>query len=268
MKTKIKLYFLSTIILTLLLSGLRTACFFTSFEQDVGYFSSTPLTLITTALYVLSTLWCLAAPFLFQRNATLVPENSIGHAVISKITGSILLFSGLCILIGSLAKTFPVAGGTAALLPILGISAVLSSAFFFTDGARTEKLGTAHAAFGFAVLVFLFAFLFFTYFNMYVTINSPIKNALQLSILSALFFLLSEIRGSIGRPRTRLSAALSPLCAFFCVPTAVSHLFFERSSLCNAPTKALISPFFSLTLLAIGIFALSRFPSEKKTDMQ
>ncbi len=268
MKTNVKLYFLSTIILTLLLSGLRTACFLTSFEQDVGYFSSTPLTVVTTVLYALSILWCLAALLLFPKNATLASTDGIGRAVIGKLTGSLFLFSGLCILIGRLAKSFPVVGGTSALLPILGIFAVLSSFFFFTDGVRTEKLGTAHATFGFAVLVFLFAFLFFTYFNMYVAINSPIKNSLQLSILSTLFFLLSEIRESIGGSRPRLSAVLGPLCAFFCVPTAVSHLILERSSLCNTPTKALISPFFSLTLLAIGIFALSRFPTEKKTDMQ
>jgi hypothetical protein len=261
MKSKTGLYSLSILTFTLLLSVLRTACYLTAYESKVGYFASTPLVLVARVLYLLVAVWCLACPLLFLKETRPTP-NPI-HGVCGKLAGSLFLFSGLCLLIDAFAQT-PASFGTVAVLrPILGVFALLSSLFFFTEGSLTPKMHTAHAAFGFAGLAFLFALLFYIYFDMYVTINSPIKNSLQLSILSAMLFLLYEIRDSIGRPPLRISIGIQSLCAIFCVPTAISQLIFERSSMCGEPERVLLSPFFSIALLAIGIFALSKLLSPK-----
>ncbi len=266
MKSKTGLYFLSALTFTLLLSGLRTACFLTSYEADVGYFASTSLVLITKILYPIGAAWCLAAPLLLPKNGALEATFNTARSICSKIAGSLFLFSGICLLIGAISKMPVLFGSVAALRPILGIFAALAAVFFFTDGSRTPKKRTTHAAFGFASLAFLFALLFYVYFDMYVTINSPIKNSLQLATLSAMLFVLYEIRDGIGRPALRLSVPIKLLCALFCIPTAVSHLIFERSSLCGALEKDLLSPFFSLALLGIGIFALVTLPSGKELD--
>ena len=258
MKSKSKLYFLSALTLTLLLSGLRTACFLTSYESDAGYFASTPTASITTILYILAAAWCLAAPLLLSEKAEPSVTSNAARSVGSKLAGSLFLFSGLCLGIGALIST-------SALRLVIGILGALASVFFFTDGGLTSKKRTLHAAFGFVVLAFLFALLFYVYFDMYVAINSPIKNALQLSILSAMLLVLCEIRDSIDRPHLRLSPAIRLLCALFCLPTAVSHLIFERSPLCGALEKELLTPFFSLALLGIGIFAFVSASFEKGT---
>lgn len=255
MKYKNKLYFLSALILTLLLSGLRTACFLTAYETNVGYFANTPTVLITRILYILAATWCLAAPFLLPKE-TLSETTNLARNICGKLAGSLFLFSGLCLLIST-------ANGHSVLRILIGIFAILTSFFFITDGAPAQKRRTAHAALGFAALAFLFALLFYVYFDMYVTINSPIKNAMQLSVLSAMLFLLCEIRENISETTSRLSYSIKLLCALFCLPTAVSHLIFERSSLCGALERELLSPFFSMALLGIGIFALATFPFYK-----
>ena len=266
MKSKHRLYFLSSLTLTLLLTGLRTACFLTSYETNVGYLANTPTVFITRLMYILATAWCLAAPLLLPNDTTLQATSGIAQSICTTSAGALLLFSGICLLIGSLAKAPSIFSFAPVLRPILGISASLSSIFFFAGGSTSSKKKKPHTAFGFALLIFLFALLLYSYFNMYVAINSPIKNALQLSILCAMIFTLCEIRESIGRPRLRISPAVKLLCALFCLPTAISHLIFERSSLCSALEKDLLSPFFALALLSIGIFALATFPLKKEME--
>lgn len=261
MKSKSKLYFLSVLALTLLLSVLRTACFLTSYESDVGYFASTPTTAITAILYILATAWCLAAPLLFPKNSLPRATPSVTRNLCAMLAGSLFLFSGLCLGIGALASA-------SSLRLVIGCLAVSSSVFFFTDGTTAPKRRTMHATFGFATLAFLFVLLFYVYFDMYVAINSPIKNALQLSILSAMLLVLYEIRKSIDRPRSRLSLPIRLLCALVCLPTAVSHLIFERSPMCRTLEKDLLSPFFSLALLGIGLFALVSTAFEKETEVK
>jgi hypothetical protein len=262
MKNRNRLYFLSALTLTLLVSGMRTACLLTSYDSDVGYWASTPITVITTVLYILTAAWFLAAPLLLKKEE-LTDEVSTARLICGKLGGSLVLFAGLCLTISLSAEGDYASPIPTALRPAVAVLALLSSAFFFTSGPRKAKLRTAHAACGFLFLVFLFAFLFYVYFDMYVTINSPLKNALQLSILSSMLFALGEIRESIGRPPLPLSTPIKLLCALACLPTAISHLIFERSSLCGRFEENLLSPFLSLILLAVGIYALSTFPFGK-----
>ncbi len=260
MKIKSRLYFLSVIILTALLSGIHTACLLTSYNGDVGYLDSTPLVLIMRILYVCGALWCLAIPLISPKEEPLPSVDTIPHIILSNLAGSLFLFSGVCLFIN-----FVSAHTGTALKPFLAVFATLASIFFFTESKLSQKLRAIHAPCGFLVLGFLFCLLFHIYFDMYVTINSPLKTALQLSVLSAMLFTLFEIRAGIGKPMPRVAIAARLLCTLFCLPTAISHLVFGASALCGALEKTVIDPFFSLPLLAIGLFAASQLIFRRDT---
>ena len=253
MKNKTRLFSVFTALLTVLLAVLHTLSLLTAYNTEVGYLDSTPLVITMRVLYVLGAIWCLALPFLLPKEASFAKEHTVPHIAFGYLAAILLALSGISLLLNP-----PVATGIAAkILPVLAVLTLLASAFFFANAASPKKLGTMRAIFGFLVLAFLLCFLFYIYFNMYVTINSPLKNALQLSILCALLFTLCQIRLSIGKTVPRIAMTSRPLCVLFCLPTAVSHLVFGTSELCGALERTITSPFLSLPLLAIGIFALS-----------
>lgn len=266
MKNKSRVYSLSVVILAVLLSALRTVCLLTAYNSDVGYLDSTPLVLVTRGLYIIGALWCFAIPFLPQKAERLSSIGSVPHIIFSNIAGSLSLFSGICIFINSLTSADRAVPGNTILPLFIGIFAALASIFFFSENPRLPKLRAAHASCGFLVLAFLFCLLFHIYFDMYVAINSPLKIALQLSILSALLFVLHEIRTAIGRPFSRIGTLSRFLCVLFCLPTAISHLILSSTEKLSYLAKDIISPFFSLSLLAIGIFAVSQLIFGKNTE--
>lgn len=261
MKSKNRLYSASVILLAAVLTVIHTVALLTTYDTEVGYFESTPLILILRITYAVGTAWCATVPFLMPTPTPSSRPQTILRLTFKHFAAILLLFSG----ISALAKSFGTTSlTTPSILPILGILAALSSSFFFTAPTTDKKPGTAHALCGFVVLAFLFCFLFHVYFDMHVTINSPLKTALQLSILSAMLFILFEIRSALGKPMPRITLAPRLLCILFCIPTAVAHLFFGASELCGVLERTVISPVLSLPLLAIGAFALSELNFNKE----
>ena len=254
MKNKTNLYFLSIILFAILLCILRTACMLTSYNTDVGYFENNVLVVLTQILSIIGVAWCIALSVILSKSAETVNINSQPHKIVSFFAGFIFLISGIAIILGSW-KLFPlnIPRSSTLFTLLFGIFTLLSSLFFFTKHAKRPR--AAHTACGFWVLIFLFCVLFHIYFDMYVAINSPLKIALQLSILSAMIFILFEIRKGLGMTIPRFSMAAQCLCVIFCLPTAVSHLIFGISSQSSWLTKNITSPLFSLPLLALGIFA-------------
>jgi hypothetical protein len=253
MKNKTRLFFASASLLTVLLTVLHTLSLLTAYNTEVSYLDSPPLVITMCVLYAFGALWCLVLPLLLPKETPFAKERAVPHVAFGYLAAILLVLSGISLLLNPPAAT----GIAAKTLPALAVLTLLASAFFFVDAASKKRLGTVRAIFGFPVLMFLLCFLFYIYFNMYVTINSPLKNALQLSILSALLFMLCQIRSAISKPMPRIAIASRLLCALFCLPTAVSHLVFGTSELCGALEETVASPLLSLPLLAIGIFALS-----------
>lgn len=257
MKSKNRLYYTSVAILAAILSVLHTLSLLTIYDTEVGYLNSTPLVILLRILYVLGAAWCLSIPFLLPKETPFISRYSNAHTLLSYFAAILFILSGISILAKSLSAaslSFPT---TSALTPVLGIFTALASVFFFTARQDAKKSRMPHAICGFLVLGFLFSLLFYIYFDMYVTINSPLKNAIQLSVLSALLFTLCQIRAGIGKSTPRITVASRLLCVLFCLPTAISHLFFGASNLCDPLERTVVSPFLSLPLLALGIFALS-----------
>ncbi|MBE6662172.1 MAG: hypothetical protein E7606_02685 [Ruminococcaceae bacterium] len=252
---KNRLYIFSTTILAVLLSVLHAVALCTAYDGSVGYFDGTPLVVTMQILYALVAVWCLVIPFLTAKESTSAAPPTFPMIFTGYFSGILFLFSGILLLRSALASP-----STPMLVYLLAIFTLLAAPFFLTVGKK------AHAALGFLALGFLFCLLFYVYFDMYVTINSPLKVALQLSILSALLFVLCEIRRGIGKPMPRITASARHLCVLFCLPTSVAHLVFGASDACGTLERSVISPVFSLPLLALALFALSEMLFEKRKE--
>ncbi len=252
---KNKLYLLSAALLAVLLTALHTASLLTAYDGTVGYFNNTPLVITMRILYALGAVWCLVIPFLTPKKTSPAAPPTIPMTFTGYFSGILFLFSGILLLRSALA-----AQNTPTLVYLLATFTLLAAPFFLTVGKKM------HAPCGFLVLGFLFCLLFYIYFDMYVTINSPLKVALQLAILSAMLFALCEIRRGIGKSMPHITAAARPLCALFCLPTSVAHLVFGASNACGPLERSVISPVFSLPLLALALFALAEMLFEKRTE--
>ncbi len=248
MKSKVKVYSLSVLALTLLLTILRTICLLTSYEQNVGYFRDSLIVTLTQVLYAVSALWCLS-PLLF------IPKNSVeGISSHHPICLSAAFVTGLTFFVSGIVILF----SNSLLMLFTGTVMSLSAFFFLSELSSTRKIAAARGWLGFFVPAALLLILFGIYFNMSVALNSPFKIALQLSLLSGLAFMLCEIRDQIGISMPRAGLVSRLLCLLTCFPTGVSHFIFTFSGKCDVLAKTVATPLYSIPLLTLALYAGSR----------
>lgn len=244
MKNKIRVFAVSTAILSALTLGLFVLCLFFRFDASIGYFvESFPVSLFR-ALTAVDLVWCAGALVLLPGECV---DSSPACGITDRIAGlvSALPFAlcGIVILIEG-----GIRGSTLELF--IGIFLFLGS-IFFLDLLPAGSKPSIYA--GFAVLVALILSLIRVYFNMKVAINGPFKNLLELCILSCLLVTLGEIREHMGKPLYKATFVGRLACVVLSFTAALGSLIWVLFAGVDEVCFALLSPVYLLPLLGLGI---------------
>ncbi len=248
---KLKICTYSVFALSLFLTVLRTLCLLFCFDETVGYFDSSLPVLTGSILTFLATLWCFSPLVLFQKEAVTAEKNAARRSdIFAVITSALFGLSGLLLfifsfqaigIIGSFCGIFLMAGSV---YPWLRLS------------HHRNQTATVMTGLG-LVLGFLFILLS-AHFDMYVTANSPLKNAIFAGVICCALFLLADIRMLFedGMPRLRLSLQL--LSLILCLPTAVGGTVFYFATELPSLQKNTLSPVWLLPFLAIVLYSVTQ----------
>ncbi len=242
MKSKIKIYSFSALILALLLTVLRALSLILFYDHELGYFDGGFLPVFSRALTLAATLWCLTALILIPKDSITAQKSNSPLGAGALAACSILLLTSAVFLVLFGNKLSLVCG---CLLLLGGLYPV----------CRLLAPDRISVCAGMILVVALVPILFIFHFDMYAPINGAVKNTVFLSILSGALMLLGELRFLFRDGMPRAFFALKLITPILCLPTAVGNLFLYFSDKTPVMTKEILTPFFSLVLLSLALYA-------------
>ncbi len=248
MKPKIRIYSLSVFFLTVALTALRALSLFFSFDYEIGYFDNSLLPEFFRALNLASLLWCLSALIFIPKDTTTAQKSASPLSAGIAVACAVLIgISGLFLVLTNVKNGFglPVACGS---LLILGSAYPLCK-------LSTSAKPTLGICSGMLLVIALVLVMFIFHFDMYITINSPLKTSAFLSLVTGAVFLLCEMRFLFDDGMSRTFFVAKLLCVVLCLPTAVGNLILAFSSKMPLPARDILSPFLALPLLALALYA-------------
>ena len=207
MKSKLKIYCLTALFLTAILTVLRCLSLFFFYSPEIGYFDSSAITVTSNALYVTGAVW-LFSPLLF------IPKGAISTKFTSSRTShkSCSSFSAVMFLF---AFATSLLSGKLTLSVILTAAAFLAAtAFFALSAFGGGKWDTPKAICSLAPTLSLVLVLASIYFDLKIAMNSPHKIVGGIILMTAMVFFLCETRIFLDKPLPRLHFA-SGLVTFF-----------------------------------------------------
>jgi len=233
---KVKMYFYSSLALSAITTVLYVICSLIAFDANIGYFSThSPLPFVAKYLIAFNIIW-IVSMLVFIPADKLSPSYP-RHSIASKVTSAIV-FAGFVFYV--IIRLLPVATNQIAATPlflICTVAAAVSSIIFLFNIIRPAVCNNRRSIL--TVPVILWATLSMTeaYSNQFITMNSPFKIMLMMSMISIMLFALYEARYLSGYPYPRAYAA--SLLISICVSSVFSVTF--------------------IVLLLTGIYSISSF---------
>lgn len=212
----------STLILTIVITSIRTIAYFLFYDKDIGYFVSGNL--MSTIVHILTTLGIIAAlAVLFIPKSKCNSELPSGLPKTAKTASASVLAIGACVLmIIDHVSTFEGISDIACV-----IAYILASAYFGVDFLTAEKqklLNGVRVICGYALLVGLGISITDIYFDRYIPMNNPDKVALIFSILFNMLYLTAEYRFLLGIPKKKIYISFSLISILLGASFSVSYL--------------------------------------------
>ncbi len=249
-----RLCFLLTAALSALGVVLRSICMLCCFEVGVGYFTPGALPAISNALYAVSL-------FLAILCAVRTPKGSLPTSLCIPGRAPAALLAGISLVafaVPSLISRVPSREKDIVLAAAL--LAIPAAAYFFVSAAKTDsRYPDWLSLLGFLPVAWCISGVGDTYFDRYVTMNSPVKLAVQLGLLGFMLILLAELRFRVGSVLPRYSLAFWSVGSYACLTGSIPLLIcFARDLLKDAPQ--MIAPgryaLYAIVLLCAGIYGL------------
>lgn len=213
--------FFSVLGLTLAAAILRTVAFLTAYDGLIGYFSAgasavTVLYRILAAVTVLATAVC-ARLIPADRTAALrLPADADPLAILPLPALLLTAFYTLC-------SAYNATATSNVLWTICGAAALIGAVFFLLRllgrGSRTG-LGST----GLCILPAMILIIALTYGDATVTMNSPVKLAVQFAALGIMLAVVTELRFLAGIPAPRLAIVSLATATFLCLGGALPCL--------------------------------------------
>lgn len=215
------LWYVAVCTLTLLCALLRTVALLTAFDVRPGYFRLAPITVLFYVFMVATLLLCASLPLFIKKDA--LPAT----APAPTLPG--LCSAGICALLflinfveGCLSQaTLKLPTG----LWFAGLLTLLIAAAYFALRFLAEK-PPLHVTLlcGYGAILSLALLLCFTYFDQLTPMNAPHKIGLHLSLLSAMVYLLYDLRALAGEAMPRAAAISSGVAFVFTATIGISNL--------------------------------------------
>ncbi len=247
MNAKIKVYIASTGLLSILLTLLRVLSLLFCFDYEIGYFDNGFLPMFTDALTLAGVLWCLSPLVFIPRDTvTISPPTSPTALGMTAVAATLVSIAGVLLILSELST-----GITLKLF--CGVFLLLGSPYLW--GKLSHKLGKFALLFGTLLIVGIFFIMFSSHFDVYVAINSPAKNALQLVSIACALMTLGDLRFLFGDGMPRYALACRLLTVLLLLPAAATNLVLFISDKIPTLAKSILSPLFVLPLLGLAVYA-------------
>ena len=179
MKSSPKIYFYSAFILAALLSIIYTLSFLFAFDTPIAYFSTNAvLPVIAKYLMLCTCIWIFSIFILIPKGALSIERpaaSSLSKIASGLVVAGLLTYSVIKLLTLSWSK-----------LSLIGVAlALLSISFFALNAFPSPKTcSNIHAISGIFVILWAAVCMTEAYINWYVTMNSPAKILLMISMMS------------------------------------------------------------------------------------
>jgi hypothetical protein len=240
-----RIFFLATAVLTLLGSAVRTVCYLTAFDTNVGYLNPGFLTALSNWLYFVT-------PAALIAIALIIPKNTLPTTLHQKLRApsSILMAATLIAFTVTVFILYTPAKGSM-LLPAVLLS-IPAALYYGISAAKNGRYPDWLSLLGFLPILWCVTAVADLYFDPFVTMNSPIKVSLQVGLLGFMATVLGEIRFRIGRSLPRVAAFFFGISSFTCLTAAVPLLVATGARVLDHPLHMM----YAVVLLAAGLYSL------------
>lgn len=207
--------FWSAAVLTLAAACLRTAAFFTAYDGEIGYFNRSA---VTTVYRILGT----CCVFISSMCGMLIPKDKLSAPSASRGRSPAAAFPLAASLLAAFSFLLDYSGMS--VLRILCILLSLCAAMHFLLALFGTGSRNLRGMLGFSVILLCMLIIGLTYNDPYVTMNSPVKLAVQFSCVGIMLGMTADLRRLLGKPAPRLALPVLSAALFFCAAGAMPCL--------------------------------------------
>lgn len=244
--------------LTVAAAILRIVAFLTGYDAAVGYFRRSAVTIVYRILCACAVLISVLCAHLIPASDAVAPR--IGDrrdwSAVIPLTASLWLSFSLfrSFLLGSGARSM---GWIAPLAAGLALCAALYFLLLLLGTGRRNARGLLGMCMTFLCVLLVGL----TYNDPYITMNSPVKLAVQFACVGVMLGMTAELRMLLGKPAPRLALPLVACAVFFCLAGALPCLIARAGGAIPATRPegdALYLSYFFFAVL-MGLYMLTRF---------
>ena len=224
-----------------------------AFDTKVEYFDvSSPINIAASGVLLAAVALCIVIGFAFRKKLSRDEKFFKKTERVSFLLGAVLLAYGVF----ELYRLFALKDALRSNQLVWSVVGVLlcfvAAAYFLGTFIESSKKSQRSMLLGFGFVFWCAYVIAVNYFDVYTTLNNPIKLSLQIALISAMFCLLCEFRILLGDEKRGQHLAFSligtVLCAYSSVPTVICYVL--------GKTQNLRYLFAALVCLAICAYAL------------
>lgn len=253
-----RIAFWSVMGLTIAAAVLRTAAFLTGYDADVGYFRAAAVTVIYRVLCACAVLIPALCAWLTPASDAVSPrigdrrELSVAIPLAASLWLSFSLFRSYLLSSGTKSTGWAV---------LLAAMLALCAAFYFLLLLVGAGRRNVRGLLGMCVIFLCVLLVGLTYNDPYVTMNSPVKLAVQFACVGVMLGMTAELRMLLDKPAPRLALPLLACAAFFCVAGALPCLVARACGAIPAthPEGGALYLSYLLFAFLMGLYMLVRF---------
>ncbi len=252
-----RVHWILTAVLSLAAAVIGGCAMWTSFDAEIGYFDPGVL---STAMPVVAALAVVAAvlpPLLIKRKAILPACPPADAPIATRCLSFLLAFQAAFYGISTCIRRPPLPD-TSTFVLVGALGAIGAALYFVFSALRISARWSSIVAplLGLCPIVWGVSIIGETYFDMTVTMNSPIKLATQFGFATLMLIMTAEIRLYLREPASRLAMAIRGLTAF--VGLGAGTMLIVSIGVLRDFTQLL----HGVSLLLIGLFALVRLADD------
>lgn len=193
-----KIYTVITIIAALILTSISTLALFLSYDEDIGYFNISAITIARDALYAILVPALIFLSFRLKKGEykSLTRPMSLPFQCISYVCSVIYIFAGALIYISSDISN-PRLKAIALMLTLI------SALFFISMTTKKENMGNSIALFSIVLALCSSVVLIVIYFNMNIPMNSHNKLLSTMALMASMITFLLDARIHLKRQLPR-----------------------------------------------------------------
>ncbi len=252
-RTKTTLYICMIGSAALTLAGviLRTVFMLTAYDADIGYFQVGTAPVVSQLLSILAVLFPAVTCITIPKNQLSTAWDEKVIAFTAPLPAAALVVFGIYRLI-----TCSLYQETSVLFYAQGLLALLGAAYLALSPVPkiNQRSPLLRAVLGMCVIFWALTSVADTYFDLFTTMNSPIKVILQFGFLSIALLMIAELRFGLGKAAPRMAVCAHCLALYFGLTGGISTLV---ASL-RYSTVTTDHTIYAIVLTTVGIYAAVR----------